>query len=136
VTKVSSPPARPSIGESFDGSSSSGKTIWKLRYNCSAAISLKCFETRERAMRSVDEACGRRADQKWTRRFWCSTTFSSASGKLTCLKISFCVSDGRSRIVTFLAGGSEAAVVGAAMGSAASVSMVVGECCCCCCCCC
>jgi hypothetical protein len=27
--------------------------MWKLRYNCSAAISLKCLDTRERAMRSV-----------------------------------------------------------------------------------
>jgi hypothetical protein len=40
------------------------------------------------------------------------------------LKISFCVSDGRSRIVTFFAG---AAVGGAAIASAASVSMAVGD---------
>lgn len=27
--------------------------MWKLRYNCSAAMLLKCFDTREREMRSV-----------------------------------------------------------------------------------
>ncbi len=39
---------------------------------------------------------------------------------LTCLKISFCVSDGRSRMVIFFAPAAEAATVGAAMASAAS----------------
>lgn len=46
---------------------------------------------------------------------------------LTCLKISFCVSDGRSRMVIFFAPAAEAAAVGAAMASAASVSMAAGD---------
>jgi len=63
------------------------------------------------------------ADQHWTRAYYGNTTSDHGSGLLTCLKISFCVSDGRSRIVTFLAVGAEAAGVGAAMASAASESV-------------
>jgi hypothetical protein len=58
-----------------------------------------------------------------------TTNAGSAIGIRTCLKISFCVSDGRSRIVTFFAAGAAAASAsasargGAAMASACSVSM-------------
>jgi hypothetical protein len=51
----------------------------------------------------------------------------SAPRKLTCLKMSFCVSDGRSRMVIFFAPAAEAAAVGAAMASAASVSIAAGD---------
>ena len=71
--------------------------MWKLRYKYSEAISLKCFDTRERAIRSVVLDCTINHQSQSS----IADTVALAQILLTYLKISFCVSDGRWKIVVF-----------------------------------